>query len=120
MEDNQNSKTSDGSKQVELRADASAAGESTKKHPRIHWRLIRDIVFGIGIFAGVSVIVWHTAEWLQSRVDQAVTSKLSDDKVLRQIAAQIKPSLIFDGKESIVSDMGASQFVKDIRVTKRT
>jgi hypothetical protein len=86
---------------------------TSNKYPRVQWRFVRDIVFSIGIFAGVSVIVLHTAEWLQGRVDQAVTSKLSDDKVLRQIAEQVRPALIFDANEAIIENMGAASYIAD-------
>ena len=119
MEDNQNPKAPDGSKQVEPRPEAPAACASIKAFG-IHWKIVASVFIGIAGFITASVIVWQGAEWIRKSVDDSVTAKLSDERVLRQIAAQIKPSLIFDGKESIISDMGASQFVKDIHVTKRT
>ena len=87
---------------------------------RIHWNILSAVFLGIAAFAGASMLIWKTADWIQESVDKSVSAKLSDDSVLRQIAAKVKPSLIFDGRESIISDMGAAQFVKDIRVIKRT
>jgi hypothetical protein len=54
-------------------------------------------------------------------LDWMIDRKLSSEAILRKIAAQSRPSLIFNSKESIVADMGAVQYVKpdDIRVTKR-
>jgi hypothetical protein len=85
----------------------------------IHWKVVVSVFVGFGTVITVSLIMWQGAEWIRKSIDENVTAKLNDERVLRQIAAQIKPSLLFDGRESIISDMGAAQFIKDIRVTKR-
>ena len=57
--------------------------------------------------------------WLEGEVEKSVEKTLKDEATLRKIAAQSRPSLIFNMKAQIVSDMGALQYVdpKDIRIT---
>lgn len=85
----------------------------------IHWKIVTSVFIGIGGFVTASLLVWQGAEWIRKSIDESVTTKLNDEKVLRQIAAQVRPSVIFDAKESIISDMGAAQFIKFIHVTER-
>jgi hypothetical protein len=116
--------TDDNRKQVE--STASAAHQSAKTRPkesadndtrfRIHWNIVAAVFLGIAAFTGASALVWHAADWIRASVDESVSVKLNDERVLRQIAAQVKPAIMFDAKESIVSDMGAQQFIKDIQV----
>lgn len=56
--------------------------------------------------------------YIDDAIDKTVARKLSDETILRRIAAQSRPSLILDGNESIISDLGASQFIKELQVTR--
>ena len=85
----------------------------------INWKTVASVFVGIGGVVAASLLVWQGAEWVRKTIDETVTAKLTDEKVLRRIAMLERPSLIFDGRESITSDMGAAQFVKSIRVTER-
>jgi hypothetical protein len=84
------------------------------------WMEVALLVFGlIAVPLGIKA-------WLEAEVEKSVAKTLSDEVTLRKIAAQSRPSLVFSAKESIVTDMGAVQYlypkdasVKDIRVTKR-
>lgn len=91
-----------------------------KRSNWIHWKIATSVFVGIGGFITVSLLVWQGAEWIRKSIDETVTAKLNDERVLRQIAAQVKPSVIFDAHESIISDMGAAQFIKSIHVTMGT
>jgi hypothetical protein len=78
-----------------------------------------------GLIVALIVSALGTQAWLENRIDNAVEAKsrsvLSDETILRKIAAQSRPSLIFDANGSILHDMGAVQYLKpdDIRVVKR-
>jgi hypothetical protein len=57
--------------------------------------------------------------WLEAHIDQTVEHKLSDPVILRKIAQESRPVLIFNADESIVADEGASQFIKELKITSR-
>lgn len=124
----QHPKAEDSRQQVEPRPSAESKSTETRseksaddKRPGwVHWKIVASVFIGIGGFITVSLIVWQGAEWIRKSIDENVSAKLSDEKVIRQIAERVKPSIIFDANESIISDMGGRQFVKDIRVTERT
>jgi len=103
--------------------DGATKGNRSDSQP-IDRRFVWHIFLGIGSFAAVSVLVWYSANWLQDRVDQAVAAKLTDEKVLRQIAEQVRPALIFNSNEAIIENMGAVPFIADngngIHITKES
>src|SRR5206468_10489115 len=83
------------------------------------WIKLKKTAGWLGPILVLAVMVLGIQSWLEGRIDKAVERKLTDETILRKIAAQARPSLIFDAKESILSDMGAVQLVKDIRIAKR-
>lgn len=100
-------------------AESGAEKSTDNKRPNwIHWKIVASAFVAIGGFITVSLLVWQGAEWIRKNIDEALMAKLNDEKVLRQIAAQVRPSVIFDANESIISDMGAAQFVKSIRILR--
>ena len=70
--------------------------------------------------AGVAAIVLGLKMWQESAIDRAVEKKLVDPFVLRKVAEQSRPSLIFDGNGAILHDMGAAQYLKpdDIKIVE--
>jgi hypothetical protein len=58
--------------------------------------------------------------WLEGQIDKTVERKLSDPTILRKIAAESRPMLVFKGNDSIVADEGAAQFIKELKVTHTT
>jgi hypothetical protein len=80
----------------------------------------------VGLIVALIIAALGAQAWLESRIDNAVENKmrtiLSDETILRRIAAEAHPSLIFNGKGSILHDMGALPFIKpdSILVTGRT
>jgi hypothetical protein len=91
------------------------AGGNFKRHLPI----VKEVYWWVTAIAVVAGICYGAVHWVEARIDKTVEQKLSDETILRKIAAQSRPSLIFDGKESVLSDMGAAQYLKDIRVTRR-
>ena len=94
-----------------------AAPNILSDFPRIHtfWKRTKQVSGLVGPTAFIIGTVIAVMAWM----DFDIGRKLSDPQILRKIAAESRPSLIFDAKESIVSDMGAAQYVKDIRITDR-
>jgi hypothetical protein len=83
-----------------------------------HW-LAREIFTAAGAIIGVALLGYTAVEWVANRIDSAVERKLSDPVILRKIAAEARPTLIFDVNESILADLGAEQFIKNISVTRK-
>ena len=77
------------------------------------------------VVAALITIPLGIMTWAEGKIDNAVEAKtrsvLSDPTILRKIAAESRPSLIFNGAGAILQDMGAVQYVKpdDIRVLAR-
>jgi hypothetical protein len=76
------------------------------------------------VIAALIAIPLGIRTWVESKIDNAVEAKmrsvLSDETILRKIAAQSRPSLIFNGNGSILFDMGAVQYLKpdDVRIVE--
>src|SRR6266550_2732702 len=81
-------------------------------------RVFRKLKTSTEIVSVVAVLIGLYIA-LEKLVDYTVEKKLNDEATLRKIAEQSRPSLIFDATTHIVSDMGATKYVKDIKVTKR-
>ena len=101
---------------AEQRAASTASKSSTAEKPHLgdlkKWIEMAAVILGLigAALAGKA--------YIDDTIDKTVAKKLSDETILRRIAAQSRPSLIFDGNESIISDLGASQFIKELQITK--
>jgi len=73
----------------------------------------------IGALALIIGAAFGIKRWEESTVNKAVDDKLSDPIILRKIAAESRPMLVFKGNESIIADEGAAQFIKEIKVAER-
>lgn len=71
----------------------------------------------IGKIIALGTVLISIYSWVLISIDKSVEKKLSDPKILRQIAAESRPMIVFDSNESILADMGAGQFIKSISVT---
>jgi hypothetical protein len=49
-------------------------------------------------------------------VDSRVTSKLNNDEFIKKIAEKLRPAVIFDQNETILSNMGALAHIENITV----
>jgi hypothetical protein len=90
--------------------------DSTKNEMSAGWKIFVQIITVVGLLGGV----WAAKELIDDEINKTVDSRLSDEIVLRKIAAQTRPSLIFNGSGSILHDMGAAQYLKpdDIEITE--
>ena len=71
----------------------------------------------LGAFLGIVAVYFTFNAHVVSLIDQ----RISSDKYLKKIAEQLRPSMIFDQKESILIDNGASKYIENIHVkTKNT
>ena len=105
-------------------ADADTRSKKPLSGSEIHKYATVATAFVVGVAAIISIPLGIRA-WMEGQIDKAVEAKtrsvLSDETILRKIAAESRPSLIFDANGSILHDMGAIQYLKpdDIGVVKR-
>ena len=97
-----------------LEAILNAAG--IKLFTRV-WKAVMGVIAAI-VFIVTTAFALYTL--IDGLIEKNIGKKLNDEVVLRRIAAQSRPSLVFNAKEAIITDMGAAQFLNDIRITQRT
>ena len=102
----------------------TATQESTKAlSPSGVYRFVTVAIAFVLSVAAVIAIPLGIRAWIENQIDNDVDAKvrsvLSDQTILRKIAAESHPSLIFDASGAILQDMGAVQYIKpdDIKVS---
>ena len=108
---------------VSAAADNGGGNRSDKKFGG-EFHNAKTVLEIVGLVVALIIAALGAQAWLESRIDNAVEAKmrsvLSDETILRKIAAESRPSVIFDGNGSILQDMGAVQYLKpdDIRIAE--
>ena len=72
------------------------------------WAIVLGVLGLLGIFA----IQFAVESYLNAKVRERV----NDPEFIRKVAAQVRPSVIFDGNGTILADIGAMQFLEKIEV----
>ncbi len=67
---------------------------------------------------GVIVFLFTAYHGLNSYLDYRIETRISNPAFLKKLAMTVRPSLIFDEKESIIADMGAAALIDNITVSK--
>lgn len=49
-------------------------------------------------------------------IRQVVQDYVNSPEFIRKVASQVRPSVIFDGKGSVIADLGAIQYIAEIKV----
>jgi hypothetical protein len=94
--------------------------KSAEPHkPSVHWPYVWGTIIGAFALIGGLSGFYTVAHWVEGTIDKSVERKLSDPSILRKIAAESRPLLIFNGNESYLTDEGASQFIKEFKITAR-
>jgi len=70
------------------------------------WQLVIGFLIGV-MCAGVTM-------WFNIR--SAARDAVTEDKFLGELAAQVRPSCIFDSKEAVLADFGANDLIESIKV----
>jgi hypothetical protein len=92
----------------------SSDGGTKKTGVGIHnWKPFLELVAAI---ATVAAILFGIRSWVEGYVDKAVEKKLTDTVVLRKIAEQSQPMLIFDENGGIISESGGSAYIEKVDV----
>jgi hypothetical protein len=66
----------------------------------------------VSLILGIIVGMLTIGLWIESVVDR----KLKDPEVIKQVAALVRPTVVFDHRGTILSDSGAKQFIENISV----
>lgn len=72
--------------------------------------LIDTVIILFTVIAGYHAFIYY--------VDYRITEKLRDPLFIRELSSRVRPSLVFDESGRILSDSGAFQFIKEIRVDR--
>jgi hypothetical protein len=67
------------------------------------------IITVVGVISGIA----GAATWIHHSAQQAVL----DEKFLATLTARVRPTCIFDSHGSIEADLGAGDYIEDIKVT---
>lgn len=73
------------------------------------------IVFSL---LGAIVFLFTAYHGLNSYLDHRIETHINNPDFLKRVAMTVRPSLIFDGKGSIIADMGAASLIDNISVLK--
>ena len=63
--------------------------------------------------SSVVITIAATALGIRKYIEDRIKDALSKEEVLRAISLRVKPDLIFDDQEAILSDRGAAAFLKE-------
>ncbi len=66
-------------------------------------------------FAGI-VVMLSVLYGVYSYVDWRIEKKINNPEFIRKISSNIRPSVVFDSRQSIEIDLGAMQFIEKIEV----
>ncbi len=71
-----------------------------------------EILKAVGVIVAIIASFYGVFRYIDWRIDQ----KINSSEFIRKIASNIHPSVIFDSRVSIEIDMGAMQFIENIKV----
>lgn len=69
-------------------------------------------------FIGAVIFLFATYHGFNGYMDYRIDNRIKNPDFLREIARRIRPSLVLNDKGSIIADMGAVQYINDIKVLK--
>ncbi|MCH8011277.1 MAG: hypothetical protein IIA61_04910 [Candidatus Marinimicrobia bacterium] len=67
------------------------------------------------VFAGI-VLTLAALYGVYSYIDWRIERKINNPEFIRKISSNIRPSVVFDSRQSIEIDLGAMQFIEKIEV----
>jgi hypothetical protein len=67
-------------------------------------------------FLSLSLALFIVGFGIDSYIDSKIEGKLENPAFINKVAKSMRPSVIFDINGSILSDMGAMQYIEDIKV----
>lgn len=85
------------------------------KEPKGSWESFWS---GAGIVVTVFAVIGGLL-LLTKYIDYEIDIKVNDSAYIKKVSSTIRPSVIFDQKGSILADMGAMDYIDDIKINKR-
>jgi len=81
----------------------------TDEQPKITgWTIFKGFLWILGAVGVLYAFHLH--------IKQVVQDYPNSPEFMRKVASQVRPSVIFDGKGSVVADLGAMQYIAEIKV----
>jgi hypothetical protein len=68
--------------------------------------------------AGAVIFLFVSYHGLNSYIDWRIDERIKNADFLSGLARRVRPSVVFDDNGSIIADMGAIQYISDIKVSK--
>ena len=88
-----------------------------KEQPNENLRssLSKGAKLALGAVGAIAIIVaaYHA---INNHIDDRIESKISDEKFLKELSHNIRPSVVFDQRNSVLADMGAMKYIESITV----
>lgn len=73
----------------------------------------------LSVVIGVIALMFSIFLQLNSSIDKKIETKLKDPVFIKKVASEIRlPLLIFDEEKKYLTDIGASELIKDIKIIK--
>jgi hypothetical protein len=72
------------------------------------WTIFKGFLWILGAVAVLYSFHMH--------IKQVVQDYVNSPEFMRKVASQVRPSVIFDGKGSVIADLGAMQYIAEIKV----
>lgn len=63
--------------------------------------------------------IFGTLYGIDSYVGHKIDSRINDADFIARVASEVQPALIFDSQGSVLTDLGASEYIDNIVVTKK-
>jgi len=82
------------------------------------WRGIKSILGAVMAIVAAFIVIIGAYHGLNVFVDNKISVNMSNPVFLRELARSVRPSVVFDERGSILADLGASNLIKEIKVTK--
>jgi len=67
---------------------------------------------------GFVILLFGSYHGFNSYIDWRIDNRIKNSDFMHELARHVRPSLIFDDNESIIADMGANQYISDIKVSR--
>src|SRR6185503_14624595 len=80
------------------------------------WTAAKTTATAVTILGGLAAALFGVVTFVDNRVDK----RLADPLVLRKIAAEVRPALIFDSQNRILADQGGLEYIAEVKFTPGT
>ena len=88
----------------------------TESQEKKHW--LRRLVEGIAGLIVLAVVFIGAFNGLTYWIDSRIKAVVTDEAYVRRVAAEIRPSVVFDNKGSIIADQGAMRYLDNIEIAE--